>query len=135
MTDWFARPVLHVTDVETSLRFYVERLGFMSPWRYEEDGKTHVAQVDRQGCALILADTWPDKIGKGLMFISLNAETREAAIAGLDALRAELEAKGVSVKEGSWGYRLLVVDDPDGNQLFFNYPAETVSGKNGGDEA
>jgi hypothetical protein len=24
------------------------------------------------------------------------------------------------VKEGSWGYQLLVVDDPDGNQLFFN---------------
>jgi hypothetical protein len=27
-----------------------------------------------------------------------------------------------------WGYRLLVVDDPDGNQLFFNYPNETASG-------
>ncbi len=32
----------------------------------------------------------------------------------------------VPVKEGSWGYRLLVVDDLDGNQLFFNYPAETA---------
>jgi catechol 2,3-dioxygenase-like lactoylglutathione lyase family enzyme len=129
MADWFARPVLHVTDVEASLRFYVDQLGFTSPWRYEGDGRVHVAQVDKQGCALILADTWPEKIGKGLMFISLNVEpaTREAAIAALDALRAELEAKGVLVKDGSWGYRLLVVDDPDGNQLFFNYPAETAS--------
>jgi catechol 2,3-dioxygenase-like lactoylglutathione lyase family enzyme len=129
MTEWFARPVLHVTDVETSLDFYVNRLGFTSPWRYDEDGRVHVAQVDRQGCALILADTWPEKIGKGLIFISLNVEPngeshlREAAIAALDSLRAELEAKGVPVKDGSWGYRLLVVDDPDGNQLFFNYPA------------
>jgi uncharacterized glyoxalase superfamily protein PhnB len=128
MTDWFARPVLHVTDVETSLHFYIDRLGFTSPWRYEEDGKARVAQVERQGCALILADTWPDKIGKGLMFISLNVEP-VTQVAELDALRAELEAKGVSVKEGSWGYRLLVVDDPDGNQLFFNYPKETASGK------
>ena len=64
MTDWFARPVLHVTDVEASLRYYVDRLGFTIPWRYEEDGRAHVAQVDRQGCALILADTWPEKIGK-----------------------------------------------------------------------
>ena len=137
MTDWFARPVLHVTDVETSLRFYVDRLGFTSPWLFDEDGKAYVAQVDRQGCALILAKTWPEKIGKGLMFISLNPEpeTREAAIAALDVLRAELEAKGVSVKEGSWGYRLLVVDDPDGNQLFFNYPAETAPGKTVRDEA
>ena len=129
MTAWFARPVLHVSDVEASLRFYVNRLGFTSPWRYDEDGRVRVAQVDRQGCALILADTWPEKIGKGLMFISLNVEpeTREAEVAALDALRAELEAKEVPVKEGSWGYRLLVVDDPDGNQLFFNHPNETAS--------
>ena len=131
MADWFARPVLHVTDVGASLRFYVDRLGFTSPWRYAQDGKARVAQVDRQGCALILADTWPEKIGKGLMFISLNVEpaSREAAVAAVDALRAELEARGVPLKEGSWGYRLLVVDDPDGNQIFFNYPNETASGK------
>ena len=137
MTEWFARPVLHVSDVEASLRFYVDRLGFTSPWRYDEDGRAHVAQVDRQGCALILADTWPEKMGKGLMFISLNVEppTPEAAAAAVDALRAELEARGVPVKEGSWGYRLLVVDDPDGNQLFFNYPAETAPGKIARDEA
>ena len=129
MTDWFARPVLNVADVDASLRFYINLLGFTSPWHYDEDGRTHVAQVDRQGCALILADTWPEKIGKGLMFISLNVEphSHQAAIAAVDVLRAELEAKGVRVKEGSWGYRLLVVDDPDGNQLFFNYPAEAVS--------
>jgi uncharacterized glyoxalase superfamily protein PhnB len=133
MTDWFARPVLHVKDVEASLFFYVNGLGFTSPWRYDEGGRAHVAQVDRQGCALILTDTWPEKTGKGLIFISLNVEpaTREAAAAAaaaVDALRAELVARGVPVKEGSWGYRLLVVDDPDGNQLFFNYPRETASG-------
>jgi hypothetical protein len=61
--------------------------------------------------------------------VDVERETREAAIAALDALRGELEAKGVSVKEGSWGYRLLVVDDPDGNQLFFNYPNESASEK------
>jgi uncharacterized glyoxalase superfamily protein PhnB len=131
MTDWFARPVLHVKDVEASLRFYVDRLGFTIPWRFDEGGRTFVAQVDRQGCALILSDQWPEKVGKGLMFISLNVEpaTIEAAVAALDALRAEFESKGVAVKDGSWGYRLLVVDDLDGNQLFFNYPKETASDK------
>ena len=137
MTDWFARPVLHVSDVEASLRFYVDRLGFTCPWRFDENGRAYVAQVDRQGCALILAQTWPEKIGNGLMFISLNVEpaSREAAAAAVDALRAELEAKSVPVKEGSWGYRLLVVDDPDGNQLFFNYSAETAPGTIARDEA
>jgi catechol 2,3-dioxygenase-like lactoylglutathione lyase family enzyme len=136
MTDWFARPVLHVKDVEASLRFYVDQLGFTSSWCYDEDGNARVAQVDRQGCALILANTWPEKTDKGLIFISLNVEpaTHEAAVVALDALRAEFEARGVPVKEGSWGYRLLVVDDLDGNQLFFNYPNETTSGKIAGDE-
>jgi catechol 2,3-dioxygenase-like lactoylglutathione lyase family enzyme len=136
MTDWFARPVLHVSDVAASLRFYVDQLGFSIPWQYDEDGRVRVAQVDRQGCATILADMWPEKIGKGLLFISLNVEppTHEAATAAVDGLRAELEAKGVSVKEGSWGYRILVVDDPDGNQLFFNYPAETKTDKAAGSQ-
>jgi catechol 2,3-dioxygenase-like lactoylglutathione lyase family enzyme len=127
--DWFARPVLHVADVEASLRFYVDRLGFTIPWRYDEDGRARVAQVDRQGCALILANQWPEKVGKGLMFISLNVEppTHEAATAALDALRAEFEARGALVREGSWGYRVLVIDDLDGNQLFFNYPNESAS--------
>ena len=66
--------------------------------------------------------------GWRLIFTSLNAKPA-TQIGELDALRAELEAKGVSVKEGSWGYRLLVVTDLDGSQLFFNYPHETASAK------
>ena len=127
MADWFARPVLHVSSVEDSLPFYVERLGFTVEWRYEEEGRAHVAEVDRGSCALILSDQWPSKVGKGLMFISLDVEqeeSHEAEVAAVDALRAELEARGVRVRDGHWGYRLLVVEDPDGNQLFFPYPGE-----------
>jgi catechol 2,3-dioxygenase-like lactoylglutathione lyase family enzyme len=129
MTDWFARPILHVKDVDASLRFYQALLGFTNPWRYDEEGKARVAQVDRQGCALILANNLAEeKIGKAVIFISLNADpaTPENAVAALDALRAEFEQRGVRVKESSWGYRLLVVDDLDGNQLFFNYPTEAA---------
>ena len=128
MTAWFGRPVLHVADVEASLRFYVNRLGFTIPWRYDGDGKAHVAQVERDGCALILADTWPEKVGHGLIFVSLNFEP-EAQVAALDALRAEFSSKGAGVRESWWGYRVLVVDDLDGNQLFFNYPSEASSSK------
>jgi catechol 2,3-dioxygenase-like lactoylglutathione lyase family enzyme len=126
MADWFARPVLHVSSVEASLRFYADRLGFTVAWRYEENGRACVAQIDRASCVLIFSDQWPEKVGKGLMFISLNVEpeTYEAAVAALDALRAEFEGRGVPVTDGHWGYRLLVVEDLDGNQLFFNYPSE-----------
>jgi len=84
--------------------------------------------VERQGCAVILSDQWPDKVGKGLVFVSLNLANKDQ-IAALDALRAEYEARGASVRDGSWGYRLLVVEDPDGNQLFFNYPSDAAPGK------
>jgi len=106
----------------------VDRLGFTSPWQYEEDGTIHVVQVEREGCAVILADTWPKRTGKAVVFVSLNLEV-DAMVSALDALRAELEAKGVRVKEGSWGYRLLVIEDPDGNRLLFNYPNDGSAGE------
>jgi catechol 2,3-dioxygenase-like lactoylglutathione lyase family enzyme len=31
MTEWFGRTVFHVRDVEASLQFYVDQLGFTSP--------------------------------------------------------------------------------------------------------
>jgi catechol 2,3-dioxygenase-like lactoylglutathione lyase family enzyme len=119
--EWFARPVLFVADIDRSVDFYVEQLGFTQSWRYEEEGKAWVAQVDRQGCALILSSQWPNKVGKGLMFISLD-------VGVLDALRAELEGRGVEVMDGQWGYRLMVIADPDGNQLYFPYPTSLATG-------
>jgi hypothetical protein len=41
------------------------------------------------------------------MVISLNVEsaTHEGEVAAVDALRAELEARGVAVKDDRWGFR------------------------------
>jgi catechol 2,3-dioxygenase-like lactoylglutathione lyase family enzyme len=115
MSDWFARPVLFVKDVESSVDFYINQLGFVQSWRYEEEEKAFVAQVERQSCALLLSSQWPDKVGRGLIFISLDVDV-------LHALRSELEQRGVDVKDGWWGYNLMVIHDLDGNELFFNYP-------------
>jgi hypothetical protein len=43
----------------------------------------------------------------------------------LEAARKDMEARGAPVREGFWGYRCAIIDDPDGNQLYFNYPNET----------
>ncbi len=118
--EWFARPVLFVADIGRSVDYYERQLGFTQQWRYEEEGKAWVAQVDRQGCALILSSQWPDKVGKGLMFISLD-------VGVLNALRAELEGRGVDVKDGQWGYQLMVIADPDGDELYFPYPASSAT--------
>ena len=118
---WYARPVLFVSDIDSSVDFYVKQLGFTQAWRYEDEGKAYVAQVERLGCELILSSQWPGKVGKGLMFVSLD-------VAVLNALRAELEGRGVAVKDGQWGYRLMVIADPDGNELYFPYPASHAAG-------
>jgi catechol 2,3-dioxygenase-like lactoylglutathione lyase family enzyme len=114
---WYSRPVLFVADIDRSVDFYANQLGFSEAWRYEEEGKAFVAQVARPGCELIFSSQWPEKVGNGLMFISLDVEV-------LNNLRAELEGRGVQVKDGNWGYKLMVIVDPDGNELYFPYPAD-----------
>ncbi len=59
----------------------------------------------------------PEKTGRGRMFISLDVDV-------LHSVRAELEGRGVAVRDGRWGYPLMVVHDPDGNELCFPYPAD-----------
>ena len=110
---WYARPVLFVADLERSIAFYVTQLGFTEAWRHE----TFVAQVDRAGCELIVSAQEPDKTGRARMFLSLDPDV-------LDAARAELSARGVAIEDGHWGYRVMIVRDPDGNELYFAYPAD-----------
>jgi hypothetical protein len=34
----------------------------------------------------------------------------------------------VDVKDGQWGYRLMVIADLDSNELYFPYPASLATG-------
>jgi len=114
---WYARPVIGVSDTARAVEFYLDRLGFRKDWEHPEEGKLLIVQVSRQGCELILSSQWPERVGKALTFVSLDEDV-------LHALRAELEARGVAVEDGEWGYRLMVVRDPDGNTLYFPYPGD-----------
>src|SRR5262245_12957707 len=68
---WYSRPVLFVSDIDRSVDFYVKQFGFTENWRFDSaGGKASVAQVARPGMELILAAESPEKMGKGLMFIS-----------------------------------------------------------------
>lgn len=115
---WFSRPVFFVDSVERAIDFYTGKLGFEEEWRHEEDGIVLVGQVNRQDCALLLNCQQPEKTGKGRMFVSLDPEP-------LRLLREEFERRGAPVRDGWWGYDTMIVEDPDGNELFFPYPNET----------
>ena len=111
MGHWYSRPVLFVSDIEKALDFYVGKFGFSKAWGNVEEGKLFVAQVDRSGCELILSSQWPEKNGSGLIFLSLDP-------ADVSVVRGEFLEAGVDVKSGWWGYPLMIVEDPDGNELY-----------------
>lgn len=113
MGKWYTRPVLFVADVPRSADFYVGRLGFAEKWRFDDV----VAQFDRDECEIIVSSQWPAKVGTGMLFIELTA-------ADWKTLPDLLEAAGVASTRGHWGYRTVIVEDPDGNQLFFPDPED-----------
>jgi catechol 2,3-dioxygenase-like lactoylglutathione lyase family enzyme len=114
--NWTSSTLVFVRDVDAAIGFYVDRLGFTLDMRHEEEGKALVAGVSRgDGCALLLTSQWPEKVGSAILYTAL--DTDEFA-----RLRAALEAKGTPVKDGWWGKPLLIIEDPDGNQLYFPVP-------------
>jgi catechol 2,3-dioxygenase-like lactoylglutathione lyase family enzyme len=117
---WYSRPILYAADIQRMLDFYLGKLGFKEDWRYEEEGQLLIAQVGRNGCELIFTRQPEMHAGPGRIFISLDPEELEAS-------RRDLEARGVPIREGQWGYRTMIVTDPDNNELFFPYPLESGS--------
>jgi uncharacterized glyoxalase superfamily protein PhnB len=117
MPGWYARPVLAVRDAAAALAFYAEKLGFKADWRYEEDGALRIVQVSREGCELILSDQWPDDAGQARIFVSLDR-------ADFERLLADAAERGLALAEGQWGYTLRIVEDPDGNRLWFPEPSD-----------
>lgn len=105
---WYARPVLFVADVNRALDFYVDLLGFEKAWH-----KDDVCQVNRGGCEIILSqhDTRRDK---ARLFIELTKD-------GIAELRREIVERSVPSKTSWWGYDVIQIDDPDGNELLFPY--------------
>jgi catechol 2,3-dioxygenase-like lactoylglutathione lyase family enzyme len=107
---WYTRPVLFVADVNRALRFYIDRLGFEESW-HEGGGAGKVCQVNRGDCEIILCED-ATRRDKARLFVELTAEA-------LKDLRRELVERSVPSKGSWWGYDVLQIDDPDGNELLF----------------
>ena len=105
---WYQRPVFFVADIERAIGFYVDKLGFKKKW-HEGDGKGTVCQVDRGGCEIILCeDTTRDD--RGRVFLELSRK-------GVNQLFKEVEDHSIPTQKSWWGYNVLRIEDPDGNEL------------------
>ncbi len=114
--NWYARPVFFVSDLSRSLRFYIDLLGFEKRW-HEGDGAGTVCQVDRAGCEIILAQDPVRSGGQSRLFLSLTPE-------GVTELQREIADRSIPSKDAWWGYNVIQIDDPDGNELLFWKPAD-----------
>jgi len=114
---WSSSTVVFVSDAGAAADFYADKLGFTVNWRSDDDGRTVAAGVSRDDCSLLLNTQRPDRVGKGAIYLGFGEVTH-------DALRADFLAKGVVLKDGWWGKRLMIVEDPDGNQLWFADPRD-----------
>ena len=105
---WYSRPVFFVSDIRRAIEFYVGKLGFEKKW-HEADGKGTVCQVDRGGCEIILCED-ADRNDRGRLFLELSRE-------GVDQLVTEIDERRVPTQKAWWGYDVLQIKDPDGNDV------------------
>ena len=113
-----------VSDVEASLRFYTETLGFNERFRFGD-----YAGVEHGDVQIHLAGpSVPNgrSIGQGSIYIFCD---------DVDAYHAEITAKGVTAqappKDHEYGMRDFVINDPDGNLLGFGQEVmESASTRN-----
>jgi catechol 2,3-dioxygenase-like lactoylglutathione lyase family enzyme len=118
MSRWYTRPVLFVEDVTRALNFYVGTLGFEKAW-HEGDGKGKVSQVGRAGCEIILCED-PKRRERARLFIELSR-------AGMIEFEREILRRSIPSKKSWWGYDVLELLDPDGNQLLFPFPVDEAN--------
>jgi hypothetical protein len=107
---WYTRPALFVGAVNRAFRFYIDMLGSEKRW-HEADGASRVCQVDRGECEIILCED-ARRRDKTRLFVELTPD-------GLADLRHEIAERSVPSKKSWWGYDVLQIDDPDGNELLF----------------
>jgi lactoylglutathione lyase len=128
-----AVPFFRVTSMETSLRFYVDGLGFelSKKWTPDSDGKIWWCWLQHGNAALMLQEYRKDlhpnsgrpegKLGLG---VSICFQCKDAL-----AIYKEVKSRGIEVQRPFVGNGTSV-EDPDGYKLefesFTDVPEETV---------
>jgi uncharacterized glyoxalase superfamily protein PhnB len=113
---------LTVTDLERSVRWYTDAIGFIVTQRHERAGRL-VAVTLKAGTATILLGQ--DDGAKGWELMKRDGITLQFTTAqNVDALAARISANGWPLlsepTDAAWGPRSLRVADPDGYRLVFS---------------
>lgn len=113
-----AVPFFHVKDIEASLRFYVDGLGFTMTKSWTPEGKVRWCWLERDGVALMLQEYLPahmpsEKLGIGVLICFICEDAL--------ALYHKYKTRDIAVSRPFVGNGMWVtaVIDPDGYRLEF----------------
>ena len=113
-------------DLEASIRFYRDAIGFAVPQTFENDGKVTAAVVTAGNCQLVLNQDdgklgWDRIKGQGF-YLQINV----AALADVDATAARIKAAGGTLidepADRPWGVRMFQFRDLDGFKIGVSTP-------------
>ncbi len=121
-------PFLNVTDIEASLRFYVDGLGFALTNSWNPEGRIRWCWLQLDDVAIMLQEYWKDgrpgggpagPLGQGVSVCFMCADAL--------AIYHAVTARGVAAQRPFVGNGLWVtsVKDPDGYLLDFESPTDT----------
>ena len=112
-------PGLTVNDIESSIAWYRDVLGFKLKERWERDGKLLGAGMVAGKTSFMLGqDDWKkgrDRVkGQGVRMYCITGQD-------IDRLAAKIEARGGTLtqepKDQEWGMRDIAIEDPDGYKI------------------
>src|SRR4051794_25417079 len=108
--------VLAVPDLDLSVRYFVDVLGFRPEWRDGDNRQCLVRGEVRMMLGRCPGAPSPREIGDHSYFAYL-------VVDDLDALHAELSGKGAIILHGPqdqpWGKREMAIATPDGHRMMF----------------
>jgi len=123
-----AVPFFGVHDIEKSLRFYTEGLGFRKTIGWSPEGTLRWCWLELDKVAVMLQQFWKSEhftppTGKLGLGMSICFTCKDAI-----ALYKEFKSRGINAKKPFVGNGMWVtqVTDPDGYELYFESPTDAA---------